>query len=163
MAVVPSLKVTVPLGVPLPGATAPTLAVKTTAWPNTVGLVELVNVVVLLSALTTWLRADEVLVLKFPSALYTAVIEWVETERAEVTKVTTPPLSVLVASEAAPSLKVTVPLGVPTPGKTALTVAVKVTFWPKTDGFCDETTAVLLLALLTTWLKAEEEIGRAHV
>ena len=68
-AAAPSLKVTVPVGVPLPGATAATLAVNTTACPNTVGLVELLNVVVLLSALTTWLSAEEVLVLKFASAL----------------------------------------------------------------------------------------------
>jgi phosphate/sulfate permease len=30
-------------------------------------------------------------------------------------------------------------------------VAVKVTDWPKTDGFGAEVTAVVVLALLTTW------------
>ena len=34
---------------------------------------------------------------------------------------------------APPSLKVTVPLGVPAPGVTAWTKAVKVTAWPKMD------------------------------
>ncbi len=94
--------------------------------------------------------------LKLPSLLYTAVIECEATESAEVTKVTEPPLNVLVARAVAPSLKVTVPVGVPTPGETALTVAVKVTNWPKTEGLAEDETAVLLLALFTTWLNVEE-------
>jgi len=69
------LKVTVPVGVPLPGETALTLAVKTTACPKTLGLVEDVSDVVLLSWLTVCVSAEDVLVLKFPSLLYTAVIE----------------------------------------------------------------------------------------
>src|SRR6266705_1980146 len=36
-------KVTVPVGVPAPGATALTVFVKITAWPNTEGLVEEVS------------------------------------------------------------------------------------------------------------------------
>ncbi len=41
---------------------------------------------------------------------------------------------VWLATLSMPSLKVTVPLGVPAPGATAATVAVNVTRWPKTDG-----------------------------
>jgi hypothetical protein len=37
-----------------------------------------------------------------------------------------------------PSLKVTVLVGVPEPGATAVTVAVKVTAWPKTEGLTEE-------------------------
>src|SRR5262249_55875858 len=37
---VPSLKVTVPVGVPAPGARTPTVAVKVTAWPVTAGLTD---------------------------------------------------------------------------------------------------------------------------
>jgi hypothetical protein len=48
-----------------------------------------------------------------------------------------------------PSLKVTVPVGVPAPGEGTLTVAVKVTDWPQTEGLADETTAVVVPALLT--------------
>jgi hypothetical protein len=51
---------------------------------------------------------------------------------------------------------VTVPVGVPAPGDTALTVAVNVTDWPKTDGFTDEVTVAELLALLTVWVIAAE-------
>src|ERR1041384_5933467 len=73
--VAPSLKVTVLVGVPAPGTTALTVAVKVTDWPNTVGLVEELSVKVVLGGLTTCVTVPEVLVLKLPSVLYTAVIE----------------------------------------------------------------------------------------
>ena len=56
----------------------------------------------------------------------------------------------------APSKKVTVPDGVPAPGATAVTVAVKVTGWPETDGLALEASAVLVEARFTTWLTAAE-------
>ena len=45
-----------------------------------------------------------------------------------------------------PSLNVTVPVGVPAPGETTVTVAVKVTPWPNVDGFGDEFSVVVVLA-----------------
>jgi hypothetical protein len=48
-----------------------------------------------------------------------------------------------------PLKKVTVPIGVPAPGETAATVAVKVTLCPDVDGLTDEVTVVDVLALLT--------------
>ena len=42
----PSLKVTVPVAVPLPGGAAATVAVKVTDWPNFEGLTEEASVVV---------------------------------------------------------------------------------------------------------------------
>lgn len=42
------------------------------------------------------------------------------------------------------------PVGVPLPGATGETVAVKVTGWPTVLGFCEEVTAVVVLAGLTT-------------
>ena len=72
------------------------------------------------------------------------------TASAEVVKVAMPPLSVPVPIGLPPSRNVTVPVGVPDPGATAETVAVKVTAWPKTDGFTDEVTVVVVSALLTT-------------
>ena len=53
-------------------------------------------------------------------------------------------------------MNVTVPVGVPEPGATALTVAVKFTDWPNTDGFTDEATAVAMPALLTVCVRAAE-------
>ena len=47
--VAPSLNVTVPVAVPLPGATAATVAVNVTDWPNTDGFTEDVKVVVVLA------------------------------------------------------------------------------------------------------------------
>jgi hypothetical protein len=69
-----------------------------------------------------------------------------------------PPASVAVPRVAAPSRKVTVPVGVPTPGETALTVAVNVTAWPDDDGFTEEVTVLELLALLTVWVMAAEVV-----
>ena len=49
------------------------------------------------------------------------------------------------------TVKVTVPVGVPVPGEFGVTVAVNVTFWPKTLGFWLEATAVVVFALFTVW------------
>lgn len=46
----------------------------------------------------------------------------------------------------APSLNVTVPVGLPAPGATAATVAVNVTDCPKFDGFAPDATVVVVLA-----------------
>jgi hypothetical protein len=66
-----------------------------------------------------------------------------------VANVALPALRATVPSVVAPSLNVTVPVVVPAPGLTALTVAVKVTDWPNTEGFAEEATVVDVLAWLT--------------
>ena len=53
--------------------------------------------------------------------------------------------------------KVTVPVGVPAPGETGATVAVKVTDCPKTDGSGDEVTVVVVDAWLTVWVSVPLE------
>ena len=68
----------------------------------------------------------------------------------EIANVAAPPLSVPVPRVVLPSLNVTVPVGVPLAGAAAATVAVNVTDWPKTDGFDEDVTAVVLLAWFTT-------------
>jgi hypothetical protein len=150
-AVAPSLNVTVPLGVPLPDPDALTVAVNTTACPYTDGFTDEATTVVLPDLFTTWLNPDDVLVLKLPSPPYTAVIVCVATLSPLVLKVAWPPLSVPVPKVIPPSLNVTVPPGVPLPGALALTVAVKVTPWPHTDGLAEELTLVVVLAGLTVW------------
>ena len=73
----------------------------------------------------------------------------------EVLNVATPEaLSAPVPRVAAPSLKVAVPVGLAAPA-TPVIVAVKVTLAPVIAGFDDEITAVVVLALLTTWLRFE--------
>ena len=53
----------------------------------------------------------------------------------------------------------TVPVGVPAPGAVAEIVAVKVTDWPKTEGFADELTAVPVLAMFTVCVKSAEVLA----
>ena len=48
------------------------------------------------------------------------------------------------------------PVGVPAPGATTLTVAVNVTDWPKTEGFAEEAIVVELLAWPTVCASAVE-------
>jgi hypothetical protein len=65
----PSRNVTVPTGVPAPGATGDTVAVNVTDWPNTDGFTDEVTVVEVFALLTTcgFPVSDPVLPLKFPS------------------------------------------------------------------------------------------------
>lgn len=55
-----------------------------------------------------------------------------------------------VPSVAVPSLKVTMPVGIPLPGAEAVTTAVNVTGWLNTEGLADELTVVEVEALFTT-------------
>jgi len=87
------------------------------------------------------------------------VIEWVATLNVEVVKVATPEAFVVaVPNIVAPSLNVTVsPAGiVPTPGELTVTVAVKVTDWPNTEGLGEDDSAVVVPAGFTVCDSAEE-------
>jgi hypothetical protein len=90
-------------------------------------LAELESVVLVAAWLTDWFTVLLVLVAKLVSPPYTALIEWDPTASELVLKVAVPPVSVPVPMLTAPSLNVTLPLGVPVAGATAATVAVKVT------------------------------------
>ena len=67
MLIVPLRNVTVPVGVPAPGAVTVTVAVKVTGCPTADGLGDEVTIVDVLALLTTWLTAPLVLVRKLPS------------------------------------------------------------------------------------------------
>ena len=71
-------------------------------------------------------------------------MEWLPTERLELAKVATPPLSVPVPKVIAPSRNVTVPVAVE-----GDTVAVKVTDWPDVEGLRLEAALVVVFALFT--------------
>src|SRR6266852_4868273 len=78
---------------------------------------------------------------------------WVPAAKLAVLKeaVVTPPdvLTLTGLPALLPSIwNCTVPVGVPVPGVVTPMVAVKVTFWLVTDGLAEDTTAVLVLALL---------------
>jgi aromatic ring-cleaving dioxygenase len=145
--IVPSLNVTVPVGVPEPGSTTATDAVKVTVCPKRLGLVG-DSIVVVLSR-TCWFRVA-VLAMKFASPLYVAVMEWLPLVRAAVEMVAAPAVNGTASRTVVPSLKVTVPVGIPAPGATGATTAVKLRLWPGRLGFAPEIMLVLLTAWLTT-------------
>jgi hypothetical protein len=150
----PSKNSTVPVAVPAPGAVAATVAVKVIDSPNTEGVVE-ANVVVVLALLTTWFTAELVLETKLASPEYTTVMLCVLTPKLVIAaEVAEPEINVTVPSEVTPSKNSTVPVAVPAPGETALTVAVKATDSPNTEEVV-EANVVVVLALLTAWLTAE--------
>ncbi|GAA5610958.1 hypothetical protein Spla01_02105 [Streptomyces platensis] len=76
----------------------------------------------------------------------------VPAERALVLTLAVPPERVPVSVGPPMTTKVTVPVGVPAPGATGATVAVKVTGWPTADGSGAEVTVVVVDALLTVWV-----------
>jgi hypothetical protein len=80
---------------------------------------------------------------KFVSPLYTAVMEWEATDKADVLNVATPPDNAPVPRSVVLSLKVTVPVALD------VTVAVKVTRSPENDGLSDDVIPVVVDALLT--------------
>lgn len=149
----PSWKLTVPVGVPEPGAAAVIVAVKVTFCPNTEGFAVELTETVLVSWFTTCGDAESSPLLgrKLPSPEYDAVIVWLPSPSEEMVNVACPEESVTPeANVVDPSVKIAVPVGVPAAGATALTVAVKVTVWPKTDGCVEEVIVVVLEAMLTT-------------
>jgi hypothetical protein len=111
------------------------------------GFREEVEVTVVAALLTVCDSGDELLEVKFASPLYDAVMECGPTARDAVVSVAIPEASrdpeprVVELSE-----NVTVPVGAP-PGE--VTVAVKVTAWPKTDGFAEERSVVVVAGLST--------------
>ena len=72
---------TVPVGVPPPDVT---VAVNVTICPYVDGFSDDITPVVVLAAFTVWVSAPDVLVLKFPSPLYVAVIARLPPVRLDV-------------------------------------------------------------------------------
>ena len=132
----PSLNVTVPVGVP---ALEVTVAVKFTLVPYVEGFSELTTTVALAALFTVCVSAVEVLARKLASLLYTAVMECGDAlaVSADVVNVAVPALSALDPNVVAPSLKVTVPVGVP-PNGPGTTLAVNFTDCPNVEGLSDE-------------------------
>ena len=152
----PSLKVTVPVGVP----PAPlTVAVKVTAWPPFAGLAEEVTAVfvtVVPGSLTVCVSAAEVEVAKFESPLYIAVMLWGPAVSDEVTRLARPPERGRTESVASPSRKLTVPVGA---FAVPATVATRVTAWPVVDGLMEELRVVVeaaVPAVVTVWVTTGE-------
>src|SRR5262249_12420656 len=139
-----------PVGVPLPGATAATVAENVTSWPNTDVDGDTVRIVLVPERVTVTDREAEVLGLKLPSPAYWATTTCVPTNSLLSVRVATPLAPALAEPMMfAPSLKLTVPVRVPEPGATGVTVAVNVTDWPKVADAADTVSAVAELATPT--------------
>jgi len=145
---VPSLTVTVPVGVPLPGAVAATVNVKLTAWPTTDGSgVSAVIVVVVPASLTVWATPGDVLPAKFVFPAYVAMSDFAPAVVGISVQVPAPTVP---TQFTVPSLTVTFPAGVP-----PVDVTVKVTAipWPTTDGLgVWPLTVVVVAAAPTVWV-----------
>src|SRR2546423_1591851 len=126
---VPSPTVTVPVGVPVPGAFAATLNVKLTAWPTVDGSgVSAVIVVVVAVWFTVWAVPADVLVAKSASPAYVAVRVLAPAVVGVSVQV---PVATVPVHVAAPSLTVTSPLGTPPEEVTVKLTAIP---WPTTEG-----------------------------
>jgi hypothetical protein len=117
-----------------------------TECPVTDGFELLVSTVVVRAAFTVSASVPEVLLRKFASPLYLAVMECDRTARVPPAAVNCarPPEIVAEPICALPSKKVTVPVG--TPPATARTVALKVTACPNVAGFAPELMLVAVAA-----------------
>jgi hypothetical protein len=125
--VVPSRKLTVPVG--MPEVLDVIVAVNVTGEPLDAVAAELTNAAVAAAKVMVSVTAAEVLGAKLALPLYFALIEWVPPVSVDIVKVATPPLfNVLVPSAVVPSRKLTVPVGMPL--LPDLTVAVHVTGVP---------------------------------
>jgi hypothetical protein len=84
---------------------------------------------------------------------------WPPTPKALVLKLAWPLLSGTLGCAALSIVKVIVPVGVPAPGATAATAALKVTDCPNTDGLTLEPKVITLLARFTVWLRLADALA----
>src|ERR1700737_3283995 len=148
---------TVPVGVPVPGAMALTVAVKVTDCPNTDGLAEdAVTVVADEAWVTVTTTGDETLPLKWPSPSQWAVRLWVPTVSPMFSaKLTEPPVTTVLPSHSHHR-----PVGVPAPGATAVVDGVNVMIWPDTGEVGEALSVVMVSALLTVCVSVVELVAK---
>lgn len=143
--VVPSVNLTVPVGTLVP--TPVIVAVSVMDWPEFDGFAEDVTTVVVVPC--TDCETEPLLFVNPPVPVKDAVIACVATESELVVKVALPAVTATPeASVVDPSVKVTLPVGVPLDEPI---VAVNVTDCPGPDGFADEVTVVVEVPPWTTW------------
>jgi hypothetical protein len=143
------------------------VAVKVADCPKTDGFVPDATEVVEVAPFTVCVSVP-VLDVKLVSPEYAPLRLCVPSANVAFVQVPVPPLSMTVHTAAPPlleSVMVTVPVGVPAPGETAATVAVKVTVCPKVEGFETDVSVVEdeawftvcdTLPLLPPWLLSPE-------
>ena len=155
----PSRNVTVPVGVPFPGATLATVAVKVTDWPTSEGLADELTVVEVPPAATVCVTTGDVLTPSVELPPYIAVIECVPTVSADDEKSAIPVPefgSVTAPIVFVPSRNVTLPVA-----PVGVTVAVQLTACPNTEGLGAQVRAVAVTvpAMGTEILKSASDGG----
>src|SRR5205807_3291232 len=105
---------------------------------------------------TVCVSTDDVLAANVLLPPYTAVMLCGPAVSAAVANVAWPELSVPVPSVVVPSLKVTVPVGVP---PLPVTVAVNVTGWPAAEGLTLEVSVAVDATSVTVWVNAADALA----
>ena len=122
------------------------MATKVTVWPGVEGFGLEFSVVAVPALPTDCNTGEETLAAKIPVPAYCAVMLWPPADNAVVAKVACPePFNIPDPKVIAPSLNVTVPVGMPDPAD-GVTVAVNVTVWPQIEGFSEEVSVVEVAA-----------------
>ena len=118
---VPSETVTLPVGVPVPGATTATVKLIGTGWPTQdgSGKSDVIVVVVLVVPTVCAVAGLETLPLKFVSPAYVAVRDFVP---GVVNAIEQVPAAAVAVQLSVPSETVTLPVGVPLPGVATATL-----------------------------------------
>ena len=125
------MNVTVPVAVPDPGSCTVTVAVNVTGCPTFDGFVEDVSAVDVSAFCTSWSSGGRrARVEARIAAVDRRDVVMADRQRRGREGRDAAPLRVPVPSVAAPSMNVTVPVAVPAPGATMVTVAVNVTDCP---------------------------------
>jgi hypothetical protein len=160
----PSLTLTVPVGVPAPGAVTFSVKPAVYGWPTTDGSGASVSELSDVLALLTVCDAEEELTLKFASLAYEAVIVFAPAVVDVKLHVPLPAASVIEHVAPVPSLTFTVPDGVPAPGTTGATLTFTAYDCPTTVGVpasvAEFVIVVVVFALLTVCETPAEVLER---
>ena len=144
--VLPTLKLTVPVGVPPFNEVTVTIAVNVTSWPTLDGFGAELSKVAVVPLSTVCVSVADVLPAYCTSPPYTALIDSEPAGKLVVVNVACPELSVPVPRMVGPCLKVTVPVAAD-----GLTLAVNATGCPTKDGFNDGVSEVVVAVWDTTF------------
>src|SRR5262245_31118718 len=139
---------TVPVGVPRPGALTFTVAVNVTLLPYVDGVPEVVSVTLVLAGLTVTLAAPMLASKLSLAGTYSAARLWLP-NGSVTTLLARPLLKATLPSSVVPSRKMMLPVGVPFPGAATPTLAVSVTFCPFTASVALVASVVVVPAVVT--------------
>ena len=148
----PSKNVTLPVG----DVKAETVAVRVIFCPTVEGLTEDMTCTLEDPLVTSCGNMGDVLVAKLASPLYTAVMLCIPGVNVDMLKLAVPFTNGDVPRVVVPSKNVTVPVGAP---DAEPTLDRKVTLCPKEEGIAEDVTPIVVGALFTTCVNADEVLA----